>query len=176
MLGTGTAILEFVEADLKAPLPSGETTAMVAAALMCGFRLVPRPQVNHEDILIHPQVTRLQQMREASAAGMRRVVRFHFLQGQRVLLKLGDREGADEMGIMAFRRRWREDGAFRRVLMGWPKFAEWHDGLRAKLMKDGARVIGAMEGDRIALARTPNFGGDAGTCADFAGMMERGDL
>jgi hypothetical protein len=176
MLGTGTAILDFVEPDLRAPLPGVEITAMVAAALMCGFRLVPSPQVNHEDVLIHPDATRLQQMRDAKAAGMTRLIRFHFLHGQRVLMKLGDRPGADEMGIHVFRDRWRADAAFRRELQAWPKFGEWHDGLRAKLIKQGNRVIGVMEGERLAVARTPNFGGDAATCAAFAEMMDRGSV
>lgn len=175
MLGIGVATLEFEEADLASPLPATGTTELVAAALLCGYRLLPRPEVNHEDVLVHPRVTRLQQFRDAPRAGMRRLVRFHFLQGQRVLLWTGERGGPGS-GIREFRARWESDPAFRAALRRDGRLGKWHDALRSKLLRSGGRVIAAAEGQRIALARTPNFGGSAETARAFAELMERGGI
>ena len=177
MLGLGTASLEFEEPDLASALPDTATTALITGALLAGFKLLPPPQVNHEDVLVHPQATRLQQFRDLTRAAMRRVIVFHFLHGQRLMVRLGERPGQrNEIGVRAFRTRWETDPAFRKAWQAEPRFAAWHDALREKLLAKGGRVIAAQEGKRLALARTPNFGGSAHTSAAFAEMMDRGSV
>lgn len=176
MLGFGTATLEFREPDLAAPLPAPATTALIAGALLAGFKLVPSPEVNHEDILIHPHARRLQHFRDLSRVGMERVIRFHFLHGQRILIRLGERRESDAVGVRRFAERWQSDPAFHHCWESHPRFATFHDTLRAKLLKNGRRTILATEGKRIVLARTPNFGGDADTARAFAEMMEQGSI
>lgn len=159
MIGVSTCPVEFEEPDLKARIPA--CTEVIAAALMCGFRLVPPPNVSHEDVLVGDPLDRLQKAREMREQDLRRLVRFHFLAAERVV------EG-EKLTVLQFVRKWTEDAALRRTLRADARFDRWHDKLRG-LLSENRRAILAVDGNRSAYGK---INGNRETLAAFARMME----
>lgn len=159
-LGVGTVSVEFEEPDLAASIPG--CAGVIAAALMNGYRLVPGPACNHEDVLVGCK--RLQQFKDAKASQLRRVVKFHFLAGKRVI------EG-EETGVLDFVFvRWQKDKAFRRAQVGRREYEAWRTRL-CELLVDSRRTVVAVEGERFAYG---TVGGDSSTNAAMAEFMEEG--
>lgn len=158
MLGAGIVTVEFEEPDLTA-MP--QCVESVAVALMLGFRLVGGGAVNHEDVLLG--CARLQQFRDARAGKLSRVVKWHFLCGERLV------EGVP-MTVVDFLAAWNADAALRRALRARAKYGEWYYGVQKLLSRD-RRVAQAVEGNRTSYGK---LHGDPGTLAAMAGFHEEG--
>jgi hypothetical protein len=162
MLGMRTVTVTFEEADLMTPLPA--CVEVIAAALLMGYRLLPPPEVSHEDVTLGCE--RLLQFKDARRARLRREIRWHFLAIDRQIL--GESEATP---VRAFVRRYTEDGALRRAIEADPRYARWRDKLRSLLLTRPRRSLLAIEGSRQCYGKA---GGDAGTLRDFNHMMEEG--
>lgn len=163
MLGCGTATIEFEEPDLTAALP--QCAAAVAAALYFGYRLVPAPHVNHEDVISGDGLKRLRQVKDVKRSTLRRTVRWHFLGTSRAL------NGETlETAVKVFFRRWREEAALRRPVLADPRYERWRVKV-CELLSRNRQAVLASEGGRFCYGK---LRGDAETLADFSNMMEEG--
>lgn len=158
--------IEFPEPDLQARLP--QCVEAVAAALFFHYRLVPAPQVSHEDFIEGATLKRLQQWKDAKRrpSKLQRWIRWHFL-ATKVRL-FGEEE---ETTVKVFFRRWEEEPALRRAVMAHPNWERTLNVLRSALLAKPRTVVLATEGERFCYGK---LGGDPATLRDFANMMDEG--
>lgn len=142
MIRCGTVQIAFEEPDLTTPVPG--CVDVVAAMLMCGFRLISG--ANHEDVIMGCE--RLPQFRDARRSRLRREVRWFFVARPRPVRLLG----GEVMSPGAFLRRWNEDAAMRRALTNHDRYREWRDGLALKV-REVAKLVLAVDSSRQAYAK-----------------------
>ena len=166
MLGTGTVTIEFEEPDLTARIPG--CVEVVAAALFFHYRLVPAPQVGHEDFIEGATLKRLQQWKDARRAPskLKRWIRWHFLATKVSLF--GEETPTP---VKVFFRRWEEEPALRRAVTTHPNWERTLNVVRSALLARPRTVVLAAEGGRFCFGK---LGGDPETLRDFANMMEEG--
>jgi len=161
MIGLGITEITRREPDLTARLP--HFTPMIAAMLCAGYRLLPPPHENHQDITIGCE--HLQDFKRAKPNKLDRLITFRFIaKPQQVLSSI--------MMPDAFAQRYETDGSFRYVCGRHPHFAKWHDALRTKLLEATPAVM-AIQGDRHAVIPLGNRSTPAKRAA-FAHMFEEG--
>lgn len=162
MLG-GSVQVVFEERSLTANPPG--CVEAIAAALMLGYRLLPKPHVNHEDVILGDRLKRLQHLKDAKARELRREVRWYFLPTSRSIY--GEKMPTP---VKQFFLRWSAEPMLRRAITTDDRYAAFRDRIHALLSKDRRAGL-AQENSRFCYGK---IGGEAETLADFANMMEEG--
>ena len=165
MIGYSIATIEHIEPDLAAQVPS--CVEMIAAALYSGFRLLPTPAVNHEDVLTG--CARLQQFKDAKAAKLQRIVRFHFIAEERLVF-------GEKMGIAQFCARWQSDRIFVANLRSLKDHQKWMFGVSAKLAKARRSVVAQEASLGTVRAAYGAIRGNPQTLAAMAQFQENGGI
>jgi hypothetical protein len=156
--------IAFDEPDLTAAVPS--CVGVVAAMLMCGFRLKSGP--NHEDVILGCE--RLPQFKDAKRARLRREVRWHFVARPRPVRLLA----GETMTPGQFLNRWNEDVVMRHLLTGHEKYREWLDAVSLKT-RAVTKLVLAAESSRVAYAKLTGQT-DPKAAAAMHNFMENGGI
>ena len=160
MIGFGIHEVTLTESKLFEQLPC-DVTPSIAAALTMGFRLLPPPQENHQDVIVGCE--HLQDYRTAPRSKLTRMVTFRFIGEKRNVL--GASINATTMIEM-----YRTDEAMRRHVHQHPRYTAWHDRLRLLLLQ-APRCLMAMQGNRLGIIP---IHGNPETMATFARFFEEG--
>lgn len=158
MIGIGIRTLEYEEAlgaNPPACLPE------VAALMWAGFRLVPSPEINFENVVVGKR--RLPQFRQAKRMELTRFVRWHF-DGREI------EWSGERMTLHQWREMWQGNDVLHAMVRATPAYWKWHDGLALRVV-NAPLVALAVEDGRACFGK---LGGDAATLRDFHLMMEEG--
>jgi hypothetical protein len=161
MIGYGITEITRREPDLRAQLP--HFTPLIAALLCAGFRLLPPPHENHQDVLVGCE--HLQDFKRARANNLDRVITFRFLTTRREVL-------GRIHAVQSFAERYEGDSIWASQVRAHPHFEKWHDALRSKLLAAVPAVM-AIQGERHAVIPVGPRS-SAEKRAAFAHMFEEG--
>jgi hypothetical protein len=160
MIGHAIETLIFRE-DIGAAVPACLDT--VASACWVGFRLLPPPTPNLENVVLG--CARLPQFRDARRSTLVREMRWHFR--RRHVTAFHDR-----FSVTGWRERWESDSALRRTVMDHPTFEKWRDGLLDAVRRQPLVAL-AEEGSRSCYGA---FGGDRRILSAMHSFMEEGGI
>ena len=161
MIGIGITELTRREPDLTARLP--HFTDLIAALLCAGFRLLPPPHENHQDITIGCE--HLQDFKRAHRTKLDRLITFRFVAKSHLCL-------GELHTVESFVTRYESDDLWADVWKWNKHFETWHHALRAKLLAATPAVM-AIQGQRHAVIPIGGHSTPEKRAA-FARMFEEG--
>lgn len=161
MIGYGISTQEWHEPSLTTTVPV--CVPFLAASHVFGWRLVPPPETNYEDILTG--CNRLQLFKDAKARQLRRIIRIHYVACSIALI-----DGQAPIRLDEFRALYDADALFRAHCTRQPHYDAWL-ALAHKRTASAHRAVLAIEHNRSAYGR---IHGDKTTLVAMARFFEDG--